>query len=39
MDLKFSMAKFGYGSLVTGDFHKVLEYQAMMIEDLKSNGT
>jgi len=34
------MVKYGYGELLKYDFHKVLAYQDMYIEDLKvKNGT
>ena len=29
------MVKFGYGQLLNNDFHKVLQYQDLLIDDLK----
>ena len=37
MTLKFNMVKYGYGQLLENiEFHKLLSYQDMLIEDRKA---
>ena len=37
MTLKFNMVKYGYGELLKNvEFHKLLSYQDMLIEDRKA---
>lgn len=39
MILKFNMVKYGYGQLLQNtDFHKIVQYQDQLLENIKTDG-